>query len=50
MDCKEGAIQTKPIGPVIEEQTKVADAVAEQKEYEEDPIRAKTAIYLIETW
>ena len=40
---KKGVIQTKPIGQVIEEQTKVADAIAEQKEYEEDPIRAKTA-------
>ena len=37
---KKGVIQTKPIGQVIEEQTKVADAIAEQKEYEEDPIRA----------
>ena len=40
---KKGVIQTKPIGQVIEEQTKVADAIAEQKEYEEDPIRAKTS-------
>ena len=40
---KKGVIQTKPIGQVIEEQAKVADAIAERKEYEEDPIRAKTA-------
>jgi len=39
---KKGVIQTKPIGEILERQTKVAEELAKQKSYEEDPIRAKT--------
>lgn len=39
---KKGVIQTKPIGEILEKQTKVAEELAKQKSYEEDPIRAKT--------
>jgi hypothetical protein len=39
---KKGVLQTKPIGEILEQQTKVANELAKQKEYEEDPIRAKT--------
>ena len=39
---KKGIIQTKPIGEILERQTKVAEELAKEKTYEEDPIRAKT--------
>ena len=39
---KKGVIQTKPIGDILERQTQVADELAKEKSYQEDPIRAKT--------
>lgn len=39
---KKGELQTRPIGDIIQDQTRVADELAKQKGYEEDPIRAKT--------
>ena len=39
---KKGVLQTKPIKEVLDNQIKTALEIAGQKEYEEDPIRAKT--------
>jgi len=39
---KKGVLQTEPIGKILDKQTKVAEELAKQKTYEEDPIRAKT--------
>ena len=39
---KKGVIQTKPIADILERQTQVADELAKEKSYQEDPIRAKT--------
>ena len=39
---KKGVLQTKPIGDILERQTQVADELAKEKSYQEDPIRAKT--------
>ena len=39
---KKGIIQTKPIKEVLDNQIKTALEIAGKKEYEEDPIRAKT--------
>jgi hypothetical protein len=39
---KKGVLQTKPIGEILQKQTAVAEELAKEKSYEEDPIRAKT--------
>jgi len=39
---KKGVLQTKPIAEILEKQAAVANELAKEKSYEEDPIRAKT--------
>ena len=39
---KKGELQTRPIGDILKDQTKIADELAKQKTAEYDPIRAAT--------
>src|SRR5210317_541158 len=39
---KKGVLQTKPIAEILQKQAAVAEELAKEKSYEEDPIRAKT--------